>query len=235
MWQFQLPPPLDDRFRTFLGVLFSSVASVMSAFTILSIPWSVLRSSFSEDSTSAHCSNSRFSRLFVSSLSPFLLDLFLSRTSFLRRSPRNRTLLWRNPQLYWKGSLLFRPILCWSHFLQTLSRHKMLRWRYEEDLKQILPGTFTIIIKEYIFLVIPDVEIASRVKQEKVGPTFNPCPTLWHPCHPLQKTWRNGFNALLYTPFPSTLEYGTDHFRILLELKWYEKFCRFKKIANGVT
>ena len=54
----------------------------------------------------------------------------------------------------------------------------MLRWRYEEDLKQILPGTFTMIIKEYIFLVIPDVEIASRVKQEKVGPTFNPCPTL---------------------------------------------------------
>lgn len=144
---FQLPPPLDDRFRTFLAVLFSSVASVMSAFIILSMPWSVLRSSFSEDSTSAHCTNSRFSRLFISSLSPFLLDLFPSTTSFLRRSPRNRTPLWRNRQLYWKGSLLFRSVLCWSHFLQTLFTHKMLRWRYEEDLKQILPGTFTIIIK----------------------------------------------------------------------------------------
>ena len=147
---FQLPPPQDDRFRTFLGVFF---ISVVSAFIILFIAWSVFRGSFSEDSTSTHCSNSRFSRLLIPSLSPFLLDLFLSTTTFLRRSPRNRTKpLWRNPQLYWKRSLsrgycLFRSILCWSHFLQTLSTHKMLRWRYEEDLKQILPGTFTIIIK----------------------------------------------------------------------------------------
>ena len=71
-----------------MGVFFSSVASVMSAFTILSIPWSVLRSSFSEDSTSAHCSNSRFSRLFVSSLSPFLLDLFLSHNVFPPQKPQ---------------------------------------------------------------------------------------------------------------------------------------------------
>ena len=76
---FQLPPPQNDRFRTFLGVFF---ISVVSAFIILSIAWSVFRGSFSEDSTSTHCSNSRFSRLFIPSLSPFLLDLFLSTTTF---------------------------------------------------------------------------------------------------------------------------------------------------------
>ena len=120
--------------------------SVVSAFTILSIAWSVFRGSFSEDSTSAHCSNSRFSRLFaVSSLSPFLLDLFLSTTSFLRRSPRNRTPLWRNHNCIEKGLchedivVLVNSML--KSFLQTLSTHKMLRYRHEEDLKQILPGS----------------------------------------------------------------------------------------------
>ena len=109
---FQRPPPLDDRFRTFLGFFF---ISVVSAFIILSIAWSVFRGSFSEDSTSAHCTNSRFSRLFISPLSPFLLDLFLSTTSFLCRSLRNRTPLWRNPQLYWKGSLS-RGYCCFGQF-----------------------------------------------------------------------------------------------------------------------
>ena len=139
---FQLPPPLDDRFRTFLGVFF---ISVVSAFIILSIVWSVFRGSFSEDSTSAHCSNSRFSPVFISSLSPFLLDLFLSTTSFLRRSPRNRTPLWRNHNCIEKGLchedivVLVNSML--KSFLQTLSTHKMLRYRHEEDLKQILPGS----------------------------------------------------------------------------------------------
>lgn len=61
-------------------------------FVFVFIASSVFRSSFSEDSTAAHCSNSRFSRLFPL----FLLDLFLSTRYPLCRSPRNRMLLWRN-------------------------------------------------------------------------------------------------------------------------------------------
>lgn len=108
-----------------------SISDVFGSFffIILSIAWSVFLGSFPEDSTSAHCSNSRFSRLFIPSLSPFPLDLFLSTTSFLRWSPRIRTPLWRNPQLYWKGSLS-RGYCCFGQFyaevifLQTLSTHK---------------------------------------------------------------------------------------------------------------
>lgn len=70
-----------------------------------------------------------FTTLYLFSLSPFPLDLFLSTTSFLRWSPRIRTPLWRNPQLYWKGSLS-RGYCCFGQFyaevifLQTLSTHK---------------------------------------------------------------------------------------------------------------
>ena len=106
--------------RSISGV-FGSVffSSVVSALIIWPIAWSVFRGSFSEDSTSAHCSNFRFSRLFISSLSHFFswifFSCFLSTTSFLRRSPRIWTPLWRNPQLYWKGSLS-RGYCCFGQF-----------------------------------------------------------------------------------------------------------------------
>ena len=35
----------------------------------------------------------------------------------------------------------FRLILCWSHYLVPSHIHRMLLWSYEEDIRQILPGS----------------------------------------------------------------------------------------------
>ena len=35
----------------------------------------------------------------------------------------------------------FRLILCWSHYLVPSPIHRMLLWSYEEDIKQLLPGS----------------------------------------------------------------------------------------------
>ena len=149
-------------------------------FVFVFIAWSVFWGYFSEDSTSAHCSNSRFSRLFPL----FLLDLFLSTKSLLRRSPQNRMPLGRNPQLYWKASLSrrycsFRSILCWRHyFIYRL-------YPQTNFTREHLPA---IIIELIILGEIPDAEL-QHSKWKKVGPTLH--------CQ-LQKTRRNSFTKLKY-------------------------------------
>ena len=148
---FQLPPPLDDRFRTFLGVFF---ISVVSAFIILSIVWSVFRGSFSEDSTSAHCSNSRFSPVFISLLSLlFSWIFFYPQRLSSAEAPETGPLCGGIHNCIEKG-LCHEDIAVsvnsmlksfFTDFIHT--QNAPFRWRYEEGLKQILPGTFTIIIK----------------------------------------------------------------------------------------
>ena len=146
---FQLPPPLDDRFRTFLGVFF---ISVVSAFIILSIVWSVFRGSFSEDSTSAHCSNSRFSRLFISSLSLLFSWIFFypQRLSSAEAPETGRlcggttTVLKR---VFVTRILLFWSILCWSHFYRLYPHTKCSVIDMKKISNKFYQGAFTIIIK----------------------------------------------------------------------------------------
>ena len=158
---FQLPPPLNDRFRTFLGVFF---ISVVSAFIILSMAKREWASHsligfpgfvFWGFHFHALLEFPIFTTLHLFSLS-FSPGSFSIHNVFPPQKPQKPDASVEESTTVLKRVfivtriLLFRSILCWSHFLQTLSTHKMLRSVgdiYEEGLKQILPGTFTIIIK----------------------------------------------------------------------------------------
>ena len=199
MWQFQLPPPLDDRFRTFLGVFFliGSEGFYYFIHTLVGFAgfvfWGFHFHALHEFPI--------FKTLCLFSLS-FSPGSFSSiHNVFPPQKPQKPDASVEESTTVLKRvfvvSANFMLKSFFTYFIQTQNAPLEIRRRSQTNFTRDI---YHHVIKEYIFLVIPDVEIASRVKQEKVGPTFNPCPNLVTPLSSVAKDLKKRLQCLNIYP-----------------------------------